>query len=154
MLKVEFDIKDVKKLCDKLKKQLKTVKGARAGYIKDKAYPNGFSLIKNALVQEYGNDKIPSRPFLRRSLKDAKKWTQYINEMFEPENELSLEQIAGQIGLMMKKSIQDSIDSDIPPPNSPETIKRKKSSHTLIDTGTLRNSVQSEVIRNNEDARA
>lgn len=175
MFSVKFDITKVNNLCDKLKKDLKSVKGARAGILKDKAYENGFSLIQNALVQEYGTIirvtpkmrawfkyqgcplkrtttqiVIPPRPFLRNTLKNQKKWVKYVNEMFDANQDggMTLRQIASVIGSMMQKGIQESINSNIPPPNSGFTIARKGSSRTLIDNGTLAGSIHYEVIKN------
>lgn len=174
MFNVKFDIKGVNNLCDKLKKELKSVKGARAGYIKNKKYPNGLSLQQNALIQEFGaripvTDKmrgwfmaqgcplkkstteiiIPPRPFLRKSLKAQKEWVKYVNEMFDANQDgtMTLRQIAMNIALMMQDAIQEAISSNIPPPNSEMTIAKKKSSSTLINTGLLRSSVQAEVIK-------
>lgn len=153
MLTVKFDIKQVDKFCDKLIKELKSVKGVKCGYLKDAKYPNGFSLIANALLQEYGNGKVPPRPFMRNTLKRQKEWVKYVNEMFnanQDETGIPLKTIVKTVGLMMKDAMQDSIDSNIPPPNKPSTVKKKGSSHTLIDTGTLRSSIQYEVIENND----
>lgn len=171
---VKFDISGVDKLCDKLKKDLQSVKGARAGYINRKQYPNGLDVAKNALIQEYGTtihvtDKmrkwfaaqgyplkkttteivIPPRPFLRKSLKAQKQWVKYVNEMFDANQDghMTLLQIAKNIAEMIKDAIQESISSNIAPSNSDMTIARKKSSSTLIDTGLLRSSVQSGVIK-------
>ncbi len=55
---------------------------------------------------------------------------------------------------MMQDAIKEAIDSNIPPANSPRTIALKGSSHTLIDTGTLRSSVHNEVIMNKPDNNA
>lgn len=149
MFKCKIDIKGVDELCERLRKQMKKVKGARAGYIGNQSYPNGLTVAENALIQEYGTDTIPPRPFLRKTLKQQKKWAKFTKEMFDANGDgtLTLEQIAGQVGIMMKQDIQDSINSNIPPPNAESTIRQKGSSKTLIDTGTLRNSVQSEVIK-------
>lgn len=95
MFNVKFDISQVGKLCDRLKKELKSVKGARAGYFKYHAYPSEegkkpLTVLRNALIQEYGckitvtdkmrawfrhqgyplkedttEIKIPERPFIR-----------------------------------------------------------------------------------------
>lgn len=175
MFSVKFDISKVDKLCGKLKKDLQSVKGARAGILKDKAYENGFSLIQNALVQEYGCSIrvtpkmrawfkyqgcplkrttteiiIPPRPFLRKTLKNQKQWVKYVNEMFDANQDggMTLKQIASRIGAMMQKGIQESIGSNIPPANSGFTIKRKKSTRTLVDTGALIGSIHYEVIKN------
>ena len=60
---------------------------------------------------------------------------------------MTLLQIAKNIAEMIKDAIQESISSNIAPSNSDMTIARKKSSSTLIDTGLLRSSVQSGVIK-------
>ena len=69
---VKFDISGVDKLCDKLKKDLQSVKGAKAGVLKNTAYPpkenknkdpnkkevkksqKTLKVWENALIQEYG----------------------------------------------------------------------------------------------------
>lgn len=149
LFKVKFKIDGVNDLCDRLKKQLKKVKGCRAGYYSNLSYPNGLTLIENALIQEYGTEHIPPRPFLRKALKKNPEWAKFVKEMFDANGDgtLTLEQIAQQVALMMKTDIQEAISSNIPPPNAESTIKRKGSSKTLIDTGTLRSSVQSQVIK-------
>lgn len=180
MFSVKFDIKDVDKLCASLKKDLKSVKGARAGILENKRYPGedgkeGISLVENALIQEYGatirvtdkmrawfrhqgfplrKDKttivIPPRPFLRKALKRQKEWVKFVNEFFDADQSggLTLKQIAGKVGLLMQKAIQESILSNIPPENSAFTIARKGSEGTLRDTGLLVGSIQNEVITN------
>lgn len=129
MFNVKFDIKDVNKLCDSLKKDLNSVKGARAGIIKDKRYPDedgrsGIGVVENALIQEFGasihitdkmrkwfasqgyplrKDKtfivIPPRPFLRNAMKRQKEWVRYVNEFFD----------ANQDGGMTLKQIAGNI---------------------------------------------
>lgn len=46
--------------------------------------------------------------------------------------------VAGQMG---QSAIQTAINSNLPPPNSPKTIEKKKSNKTLIDTGHMLQSV-------------
>lgn len=47
--------------------------------------------------------------------------------------------------LKMKKALEDRIDSNVPPPNAPSTVKKKGHGHTLIDTGEYRNSIEIKV---------
>ena len=51
------------------------------------------------------------------------------------------EDIAESIGMFLENKIREKILSDVPPPNAESTIKRKGSSHTLIDDSTLLSSV-------------
>jgi len=47
--------------------------------------------------------------------------------------------------LKIEKAVVDEINSGVPPPNAPSTIKRKKSSKTLIDTGKMRQHVDHKI---------
>lgn len=173
MLEVKFDISGVDNLCNRLVGELKKTKGAKAGYIKDKKYENGFSLIQNALTQEYGATipvtpkmrawfrhqgihlkkkaiVIPPRPFLRNALKDQKLWCRYVQENFDAEGNgtLTLRQLALRVALLMRNSIINSIGAMTTPANSGFTLSRKKpKTHPLINTHTLADSVQVGVIK-------
>ena len=97
--------------------------------------------------------RIPPRPFLRKALGRQEEGAKYVKEYFDAnlDGTISMQEIARNVALMIETAIKDAIDSNIPPANSPRTIALKKSSHTLIDTGTLRNSVHNEVITNKTD---
>ena len=47
----------------------------------------------------------------------------------------------------MKDNLRQSIDDTIDPPNANSTIKSKKRSHPLINTGHLKQSIQQRVIK-------
>lgn len=149
-IKVKIDISEVEKWSEDLKEELQSVKGARAGYYKNQAYPDGLQIAENALIQEYGTDRIPPRPFLRNAFEKGKKrWEKHIKENLDPtlSGKKTLKKIMQEVALDVQGEIVRSIDSSIPPPNAPSTIMRKKSSHTLIDSGTLRSSVHSMVLQ-------
>ena len=55
-------------------------------------------------------------------------------------------------GMELRDAIVLKILSNIPPENAPSTIKAKKSSHTLIDTGILLNSIDLEVTEESDDS--
>lgn len=46
-----------------------------------------------------------------------------------------------EIGVFQKDMVQTTIEDGYFEPNSEATIRRKGSSHPLIDTGTMKNSV-------------
>lgn len=54
-------------------------------------------------------------------------------------------ELADSIGMKLENSIRIKILSNIPPPNASSTTKSKGSSHTLIDTGEMLESVSHEV---------
>jgi len=45
----------------------------------------------------------------------------------------------------LKDALVARIDSGVPPPNAPSTVKRKGHDHTLIDTGEFKNSIEIKV---------
>ena len=117
MFSVNFDLKDVKKLSKSLVKDLKSVKGARAGVLDNKKrYPaeegkEGMLVKDVALINEFGavipvtpkmkgwfyhqgvqkSDRpivIPPRPFLRNTIKDnEKKWAKFVSNNFDADQD-------------------------------------------------------------------
>jgi len=61
-----------------------------------------------------------------------------------PYNDDMLE-MANDVGMKIENAIRIKILSNVPPPNAASTIKAKGSSHTLIDTGEMLESVSHEV---------
>jgi hypothetical protein len=53
--------------------------------------------------------------------------------------------------IQMENKIKEKILSNIPPPNVEETIRRKGSSSTLIDTGAMLNSVTHRLMESQEE---
>jgi len=47
--------------------------------------------------------------------------------------------------LKIEKAVVDEINSGVPPPNAPSTIKAKGSSKTLVDSGEMRNHVDHKI---------
>ena len=143
----EIDTTEVDDLVDGLKKALETTyTGAKAGYFANdrgkEPYegPNPPTLEEVALWNEFGTERIPSRPFLRNSQNKAIKRGERIVQVRIEEN-ADVEQICKDLGLMLQDEIKDQITHGTFAPNAPSTIKRKGSSHPLIDTGNLRQSV-------------
>ncbi len=99
-----------------------------------------FNLASLAAVLEFGNERIPSRPFLRQTLAENKeKYTALFIQLFG--QGIAIEQIYQQIALMAQGDVQLNIDKGNWVANAQSTIKRKKSSKPLIDTGRLRQSI-------------
>jgi len=48
--------------------------------------------------------------------------------------------------IKLENAIVETIMKGVPPPNAPSTIKRKRSSHTLIDKGNLVGSITHKII--------
>lgn len=102
---------------------------------------DNFNLASLAAVLEFGNERIPSRPFLRQTLaENQEKYTALFVKLFKSGN--SIDQIYEQIALTAQGDVQQNIVNGKWTANAPSTIKRKKSSKPLIDTGKLRQSVR------------
>ena len=100
-----------------------------------------FNLASLAAVLEFGNEHITSRPFIRQTLaENQEKYTALFVKLFE--SGVSIEQIYEQIALIAQGDVQQNIVNGKWAANAPSTIKRKKSSKPLIDTGKLRQSVR------------
>lgn len=102
---------------------------------------DNFNLASLAAVLEFGNERIPSRPFLRQTLaENQEKYTALFVKLFE--SGVSIDKIYEQIALIAQGDVQQNIVNGKWTANAPSTIKRKKSSKPLIDTGKLRQSVK------------
>ena len=102
---------------------------------------DNFNLASLAAVLEFGNERIPSRPFLRQTLaENQEKYTALFVKLFE--SGVSIDKIYEQIALIAQGDVQQNIANGKWTANAPSTIKRKKSSKPLIDTGKLRQSVK------------
>lgn len=102
---------------------------------------DNFNLASLAAVLEFGNERIPSRPFLRQTL--AENQNKYI-ELFVNliGKGFSIEQVYEQIALIAQGDVQLNIAKGDWVANAKSTIKRKGSSKPLIDTGKMRQSVR------------
>ena len=101
---------------------------------------DNFNLASLAAVLEFGNERIPSRPFLRQTL--AENQNKYIELFVDLIGKgLSVEQVYKQIASIAQGDVQLNIAKGDWVANAESTIKRKKSSKPLIDIGTMRDSV-------------
>ncbi len=107
------------------------------------AEEDGTDLCDIAMWNELGTEKIPARPFLRKSVDEN---TGVINTFLQAQKEdllrgVSAEQVLKNIGLFQKDLIQEKMTNGSYAPNAVSTILKKGSSKPLIDTGRLRQSV-------------
>ena len=92
-------------------------------------YSDGVSVVDVAVWNEYGTDKIPSRPFIRQCFKDN-----------------SDEALTRLSELAQKTALGDDPKRDFPwAPNAKSTEDRKDSSRPLIDSGHLIKSIRYKV---------
>lgn len=107
-------------------------------------------LLVIASSNEFGtaDGRVPERSFMRSTI-DEKADT-YVRlfgrAIANAHAELDLQDELELIGMRAVRDIQRKMRSDVPPPNAPSTIRRKKSSKTLRDTGRLIQSIDYEVV--------
>ena len=100
-----------------------------------------FNLASLAAVLEFGNEHIHSRPFLRQTLEEnQEKYTALFIQWFD--QGMPITQIYERLAVMAQGDVQLNIVRGNWAANAPSTIKRKKSSKPLIDTGKMRQSVR------------
>lgn len=118
----------------------KTVKRGKGGGIRNTDQP----LAAIAAIHEFGLGGMPQRSFLRSAFDENKPM---INKMGDhivnsAIKGISTETALDQLGNVVQGMVQKKIVDGPFVPNSPATIKRKKSSRPLIDTGHLRQSIR------------
>ena len=108
-------------------------------------FSKGESIAFYGSCNEFGTNDIPSRPFMRSSFDEN---IAAINKDIEHEVGLLAEGKShvrlslSIIGMKHQSRIKDTISNrNFLPKNAPSTIAKKKSQHTLIDTGAMLNSV-------------
>lgn len=115
------------------------------GFIDGATYPDGTSVAAVAAFNEFGTATSPPRPFFRDMIqKNSAKWpvnlrTALKNTGYDAETSLGL------VGQEIKEELEQSIQSNTPPPNAEATVAAKGFDRTLIDTGTMLRSISHNV---------
>ena len=112
--------------------------------IQANAMHEGESVAFYAACNEYGTKSIPERSFMRSSFDEsigAIKSDMDQQAGLVMDGRKDIRSALGTIGLKHQARIKAKINSNIRPENADSTIAIKKSSTTLIDTGTMRNSI-------------
>lgn len=105
-----------------------------------------FTVLDVATVHEFGAPAagIPQRSFVRawvdQNRDTIRGWQRALFQQIVA-GKLGVRQALELLGAKVAGAIQAFIATSIPPPNAPETVDRKGSSTTLIDSGQLRASI-------------
>lgn len=140
---VQADFKGARQLIEKLQslKDKAVYVGFPAEFNEPVEGAKNFNLASLAAVLEFGNEHIPSRPFLRQTLEENReKYTALFVQLFE--QGVPVQQIYERLAVMAQGDVQLNIKKGDWVANAPSTIKRKGSSKPLIDTGKMRQSVR------------
>lgn len=120
-------------------------KGSEVAGVK---YPDGTDLLDVAMWNEFGTSSIPERSFIRvgvrANLDDLNKLAANLVKELN-EGKIDIETAGEALGLKAADGVKSYIVELTSPPNAPATIKIKKSSNPLVDTGLLNQSITHEV---------
>lgn len=145
---------------DKITAPSGSVPGLNVGIVKSAKYPIGKnkgriqgtkapSVAQVAMWNEFGTSKIPSRPFMRNSIKDwqtSDEVKKTLRQVIDPTNPAFTAQAANKLGAQLVGLMQLAMKDPDFPPNAPFTKLQKGGSEgadttPLIDTGLLRRSI-------------
>lgn len=107
-----------------------------------------FNLPKLAALHEFGNpdNNLPARSFLRATHDKHLKANQaLLSKLKKKLLKKDPSKILKVLGEVISKQVVEAMNNGIGPELKPATIRRKKSSKPLIDTGHLKASVTFEV---------
>jgi len=106
-------------------------------------------ILLRANANEFGTSIIPERPFIRGAFdkygKDIGRFSEQLIAKYI-DGEMDFEVMTGTIGEYAVSKIRRYMVDLKTPPNAPSTIKQKKSSNPLIDTGQLLSSISYKVV--------
>ena len=115
-----------------------------------------ITIANIGLIQEFGSIKnnIPARSFIReplnKHLSDEIKLSETLKKAAFSEDPTFKYEVLGGIARNVILDSFQSLGDGTWAPNAPVTIKKKKSSHPLIDTGKLRKSIDYKVVKNDK----
>lgn len=121
---------------------------------------SGLTVAEIGAVHEYGSPArgIPQRAWIRptfvKRADDLKKLTAKAAKRFV-EGKVSLARALDILGAWGANAVKQNVTGGarIPPPNAPATIRRKKSTRTLVDSGRMVGAVSWEVVDAGEEGR-
>jgi phage gpG-like protein len=105
----------------------------------------GVSVVQYATENEFGTSSVPARSFIRSTVDDNKGFKEQIDKAFNDVlNQKDTPYAAmARVGIIARDDIIAKINLTDARwrPLSPKTVKRKKSTKPLIDTGRLKQSI-------------
>jgi len=124
----------------------------KVGVLSDSGSTAGgdLTLVELAVIHEYGTDSTPERSFIRSTLDESRGEYKVLSRHLAKQvigGKITADQALQAIGAWGSGKIRTKMarGPHIPPPLKQATIDRKGSDRPLVDTGTLMNSVTSQV---------
>lgn len=141
-IKVKIDDKKMKKIFNELKilEKAYTLVGIQEG----NPQVEGTLVSQIAFWNEFGTKHIPERSFIRSwfdaNISAIQQKVRFLYNKVS-EGKMTAKTALATLGQWAQDRIRKSILEFTSPPNKPMTIRRKGSSHPLIDTGQMLNSI-------------
>lgn len=112
---------------------------------------NGISVQDYAIFNEYGTSRMPARPFFRLSVGTANAQNEikeYMKQQVEQiiQGGMSAQQAYENLGTFVVQKIKKTIASGNFAALNPQTVKKKGHSKPLIDTHSLYESINFEIV--------
>ena len=109
-----------------------------------------LTILEVAVFNEFGTKNIPERSFIRSTYDEKKNEWWALTKNLKSKIYKGTSDVKTSLKIIGEKIVADDqkkIRSNVPPPNKPSTVRRKKSSKTLIDTGQLLGSIKYKVYK-------
>lgn len=112
---------------------------------------NGISVQDYAIFNEYGTSRMPARPFFRLSVGTANAQNEikeYMKQQVEQiiQGGMSAQQAYENLGTFVVQKIKKTIASGNFAALNPQTVKKKGHSKPLMDTHSLYESINFEIV--------
>jgi hypothetical protein len=106
-------------------------------------YPDGTSIPLVGFWNEFGTKRSPERPFMRSTLFHNKNYKDTLEKIAKGivAGKYNKEKAFEMLGQKVKQDIQKTIVELRYPKNAKSTVRAKRSSNPLIDTGIMRSSI-------------
>lgn len=130
-------------------------KEVQVGFINHEVYDDDINVAQVAQWNNEGAISNPRRPFFTNVINEIQRGV--LDDMLAQEaanvglGKTNVNYALDRVGKIIQDEVIKSIEDTYDPPNSPVTISIKGSSHPLIDTGKMINSVKYKVTRRGED---
>lgn len=114
--------------------------------------PLAINMASLALIHERGSaaNNIPARPFMKQTRQKAEgRFARLLRRLYKQVVDGKVRPFDGlsKLGVAYEGEMKNTFTTGSFTPNKPATIKRKGSSRPLIDTGHLRQSITSKVVK-------
>lgn len=114
--------------------------------------PLAINMASLALIHERGSaaNNIPARPFMKQTRQRAEgRFARLLRRLYKQVVDGKVRPFDGlsKLGMAYEGEMKNTFTTGSFTPNKPATIKRKGSSRPLIDTGHLRQSITSKVVK-------